>query len=407
MTIPSFSTTAGQPVGPKVSLDFTTASLDSRITFTRASTVATVFNSSGYVETVSTDVARFQYDPITLACRGLLIEPSRTNVFTYSEDFRNTATVGSTRPWVWNNATVSINPAGAPVSPANTTTANKLIEDSANSTHFLSIAGTNTTGVRYSVSFFAKAAERKFIQVVAQFGSSLPLNAVFNLNTGERTGGLSATTSTITSVGNGWYYITNSVTALTTSASNQIRFFLLDDNGNMSYTGDNASGLYLWGVQRETADFASSYIPTTASQVTRAADVAVMTGTNFSDWYNASKGTFRVDTTTAASGTRPIISADDNTANNNLVMLTDGTSAKFIATNGGSEIANVTGGTVSANTLTFAYASYDANYFGIAMPTARQVDTSGNVPTVDRLRIGANQAGSYLAGIIQRIRFWN
>jgi hypothetical protein len=61
-----------------------------------------------------------------------------------------------------------------------------------------------------------------------------------------------------------------------------------------SYTGDGYSGIYIWGAQLEAGAFPTSYIPTVASQVTRSADSASMTGTNFSDWYRADEGTFIV-----------------------------------------------------------------------------------------------------------------
>jgi hypothetical protein len=65
--------------------------------------------------------------------------------------------------------------------------------------------------------------------------------------------------------------------------------------------GDEA--LYMWGAQSENSQdngsglFATSYIPTSGSTVTRSADVASMTGTNFSSWYNQSEGTVFADTT--------------------------------------------------------------------------------------------------------------
>jgi hypothetical protein len=64
--------------------------VDPRITFTRASS-ATRVNSSGTIVTASTDVARIDYDPVTLACKGLLFEEARTNLLTYSEQFDNAA----------------------------------------------------------------------------------------------------------------------------------------------------------------------------------------------------------------------------------------------------------------------------------------------------------------------------
>lgn len=70
----------GTGSSPAASFDFLSGeTLDSRVTFTRASP-ATRVNSAGVLELVGNDVARFDYDPVTLAARGLLIEEGRTNL---------------------------------------------------------------------------------------------------------------------------------------------------------------------------------------------------------------------------------------------------------------------------------------------------------------------------------------
>jgi hypothetical protein len=79
MITPSYSLTATERVLPKLALDFTTANLDPQVTFTRSGDTATVINSSGVIVGVNADIPRFDFDPVTLACRGLLIEESRTN----------------------------------------------------------------------------------------------------------------------------------------------------------------------------------------------------------------------------------------------------------------------------------------------------------------------------------------
>lgn len=67
-------------VKPSLSLDFRSGVLDSRITFTRAST-ATDFNSAGTIVSFTSGTPRFGYNPVTLAPLGLLIEEGRTNLF--------------------------------------------------------------------------------------------------------------------------------------------------------------------------------------------------------------------------------------------------------------------------------------------------------------------------------------
>jgi hypothetical protein len=75
---------------PTVNLNFLSGKLDPRITFTRAST-ATFYGSNGLLQTASSGVARFTYDPATLALLGLLIEESRTNSARWSRDLTNAA----------------------------------------------------------------------------------------------------------------------------------------------------------------------------------------------------------------------------------------------------------------------------------------------------------------------------
>lgn len=64
--------------GAALGLNLLSGTLDPRITFTRAST-GTYFNSAGVMQTAAVDAPRFDYDPVTLAAKGLLIEGARTN----------------------------------------------------------------------------------------------------------------------------------------------------------------------------------------------------------------------------------------------------------------------------------------------------------------------------------------
>lgn len=80
MITPAYSLTATERVLPSLAFDFTTGTVDPRITCVRTGD-STRTNSSGVLELVSANTARIDYDPVTLTCKGLLVEPGRTNVF--------------------------------------------------------------------------------------------------------------------------------------------------------------------------------------------------------------------------------------------------------------------------------------------------------------------------------------
>ena len=80
MMSPAYAITATERILPSVVFDFTSATLDARINFARANNTATVIDSSGNIAAINADLPRFDYDPSTLICRGLLIEEQRTNL---------------------------------------------------------------------------------------------------------------------------------------------------------------------------------------------------------------------------------------------------------------------------------------------------------------------------------------
>ena len=273
MITPSFGLTATERVLPRLALDFTTASLDPRVTFTRTGNTATVTNSSGYVVGINADLPRFDYDPITLVCKGLLIEEARTNLFLYSAQFDDAY-------WTKTNTSVTANTV---VAPDGALTAEKL-SSNATGTVIRDVRRTTTyTAGFYTLSVYAKAAEVSSIALEVGQGYGF---ASFDLSTGQVTGTPSGTANII-SVGNGWYRC--SISANVQESNNRINYIYLNNRGASADT-PVGNGVYIWGAQLEAGAFPTSYIPTVASQVTRTADVATMTGTNFSDWYNQSQG---------------------------------------------------------------------------------------------------------------------
>lgn len=261
-----------------LSLRFDLGQFDPRITFTRNSS-ATYFGSDGLLKTAAANEPRIDYDPVTKACKGFLVEESRTNLLTYSEQFDNAA-------WVKSQATVTQN---AETAPDGTLTADKFLENNANNAHQLWQAGVSfTAGTTYTASFFAKAAERSSIRVlVGSSASGFSKTIDFDLLAGTTS---DPTSSSITAVGNGWYRCRVTDTPTVTGLANGIPM-TLRNAGASFYQGDGTSGVYIWGAQLEAGTFPTSYIKTEATAATRAADSAVMTGTNFSSWYRQDEGT--------------------------------------------------------------------------------------------------------------------
>jgi hypothetical protein len=399
MITPSFGLTATERVLPKLALDFTTASLDPRVTFTRAGNTATVVNSSGYVVPINADLPRFDFNPTTLVCNGLLIEESRTNLMTYSSDFANAF-------WTTQRASVSSN---ATTAPDNTLTADKLVEDTTVTNSHQIYSGAFGSAATYTFTVFAKAGERSTLQIQQESGG----NSRFLLTGSGTATALGANTVSITPFGNGWYRCTTTFTA-----TGAFRVYMqLSDGTTTFYTGNGTSGLFIWGAQLEAGAFPTSYIPTVASQVTRTADVATMTGTNFSNWYNDNIGTF---VTSLASmqvkGTTDsvIFELFNNSAKNNrrgnFINAATGNLVWRSANNAGTIVDVNVASAATANASKTACAwSNSATFIAESVnASAAATSSSASTPTsIDTLNIGRSRNdGAFFNQIISKLSFY-
>jgi hypothetical protein len=396
MITPSFGLTATERVLPRLTLNFTTASLDSRITFARTGNNATVTNSSGLIAGINADLPRFDYDPITLVCKGLLIEQQSTNLLTYSEQFNDAS-------WVKLNTTISAN---SIISPDGTTNADTMVETIASGFHRVSQSFTPSVTGSFTSSIFAKQGARIWLAIQNNFGAN-NTTQLYNLSTGAL-GSISGTggTATITNVGNGWYRCTLTTVTSTLGAGACNIYVSSGDNLN-TYTGDGTSGLYIWGAQLESLAFRTSYVPTVASQVTRSADVATMTGTNFSDWYSAGAGgaVARVLPSTV-SGTRPSIQFDDSTADEIIALRGNTTNPELYIKDGGADQAQIDAGTIAANTAYNLGTAWNTDNCAAAVNGAAAVtDATATIPTVTQARLGSDGI-NYLNGHLQNLRYW-
>lgn len=365
--------------------DFATGSLGPTVSFTRAST-GYRYNSAGLLVSETTDVPRFQYDPILLAPRGLLVEAAVTNIAQRSEELSNAY-------WAKSAATVT---ADAAVAPDGTTTMDKIVENATTNLHNVSRSLSVTTDVTYVLTTFAKAGERTWLCLsfgATGFGSTS--RAFFDLTNGVLGTIAAGITAFIQHVGGGIYRCTAIMTATLTASSN-FNLELSTNGSTVNYAGDGTSGLFVWGVNINESDCATSYIQTVAASATRAVDVASITNRHaLTDQCWVVKG--RTPRRIAGGGSRVPFQVDDGTNNNCRLLRYDADNTlHFIVTAGGATQCNLNLGVVENDTdFSVAVRMADNNFAASLNGGSLVTDLSGTVPLGMAIaRVGRSTANS-------------
>jgi hypothetical protein len=367
----------------------------SSVTAYTATTTAPITNYIPALQTAASGVARFEHNPVTGESLGLEIEEQRTNLLVRSEEMDNVA---------WAKAIISVQP-NVIISPDGTLSGDKLVVDNAGSLGNVSESPGYTYGVANTCSAFVKAGEWTWVALEIRGTDAVARRTWYNLSTGVVGSSDGGSTGTITPVGNGWYRCT--ITATLPSGGSSSRFRIIPTNADYAFTtGNGLSGIYAWGAQAEVGSFATSYIPTVASQVTRSADSAVMTGTNFSSWYNASEGTLYSEALAgnygagAFGGAPGLFEISDNTLNNRIYIARSNTSLRpFLNVGvGGVTQVDLVSSTNSwgANTNKKIVAVYKVNDFAISEDgVTPATDTLGTIPVVNQAVIGRRDVISW------------
>ena len=196
-------------------------------------------------------------------CPSLLLEPQRTNIALYSEQFDNVS-------WLKYQATASANVAAA---PDGTTSADLLLDTAFNDAHafYRSVSGSAGT---YTWSVFAKAQNNNFLIISAYTGAHN--RTWFNLSNGTVGTNTSGNTAKIENYGNGWYRC--SVSRQYVSGSLIYEISTSKTDGVASYLGNGSDGTYLWGAMLEQGSHSTSYINTLSAAVTRGQELCSKTG---------------------------------------------------------------------------------------------------------------------------------
>ena len=323
-----------------------------------------------------------------------LVKSAATNLLTWSED----ASQWLDPP----NLTVATNQTTA---PDGASTADRYLETSATSLHvqdgraFVFVAGTVYTYSAYVKSINSRNYEIGFPGPVV-FPDRF---AKFNLSTGAVHSVDGAMTAGIQALANGWYRCWATSTCVS-GAGSRVSNFVNDELFSRSYAGNTSNGIFIWGAQLEEGSFPTSYIPTTDTAVTRAADIATITS-----GLNTSRvRTLYAEFASPASGARGIVSLNDDSANNRFGLSTSGTDPLAVAVTGGVSQSSIDAGTVTADQISKLAARFNADDFAASFNGGAEViDTSGTMPTVDRIMLGRSQANEDLNGPITRLVGWD
>ena len=325
------------------------------VTFSRAQSgnEATYIGSDGLIKYAAADEARFDHDPATLESLGLLIEESRTNLITDSSSANNWNTLGGGTTAV----STSICPDGSTDGTRVTAVA---LNDGASKPFSVP-----TSGI-HKGTYYART----------RTGVSVDVKVAISGLTGPKV--------TLPADGT-WVRVEGSLNNLGAGSK------------YLSIRSDNASmDIDVWGLQAELGSFPTSIIPTTSSTVTRAADLASISGTSFSDFYNSTEGTLLSFSRTLgvdlyATATFELTSSNSNAER--IALDVTNSYNRFEVYGGGDSGTNNIYSVVPAGTLTKNALAYKLNDVAAVRDGGTVLNDASvgiPIPNIDRANIGHN-----------------
>jgi hypothetical protein len=222
--------------------------------------------------TATTNVPRIDYNPITGACNGLLVEQASTNLILQSN-------FGSNPNWYTpGSPTVTANAATSPDGTTNAVLWTRITTAASFIGH--NIGSKAASALVYTFSVFVKASVGNYVALRTQGTYPARADVVFNLSSGTistaaiATSTFTGASATIQALSNGWYRV--SLTATSDTNTDIQGYISFNSGGGVIDATDSVSNSagYLYGAQVEQLTFPTSYIATTAATATRSADVA-------------------------------------------------------------------------------------------------------------------------------------
>ena len=304
----------------------------------------------------------------------ILLEPTSTNLFPYSEDF-TTYSIQGRIELISNSST----------SPDGLTNSTKIIPTAVSGTHKLRENLSTVTGT-FTQSIFAKQGGYKNILLwddttSSGIGVNLDDLSIFR---NQNTLGYN-----IESFDDDWVRV--SVSYSLTSQQLLPSIYIYDNSATpqIVFTGDGTSGIYVWGAQLEELSYATSYIPTlTGSTETRATETA--TGAGSADLINSTEGVLYAEIAALADDDTSYraIFINDGTNNNRVGIRYSNTSNQIQALSYKDGSLQGFGDYTLSNSEQFNKIAfkYKANDFALWINGVEvDTDTSGDVYTVGTL----------------------
>ena len=334
--------------------------------FSRGSS-ATRVNQQGLIETVGANDARVDYKDN--ANGALLLEPSRSNLITYSEDFSQWSKTGTT--------SVSSNDNISPDGTQNASTVSGLTGSGSNDLYL--ITGQNPASKTYFFSVYLKGEGILRLQMSNNVNQGIGENVTLTSDWKRHivTGTFNSTSGTL------------SVT--------------LDDSGA------TASEYKVWGAQIEAGSYATSYIPTQGTAQTRLADNTTTQDNVPTTIIGQTSGVlycnFKINNNPTS--TRRVVIMSDGTGNERIGISLGSNIIYGFIVNGGSTQCEIVKSSITSGNYKCAF-SYNNNDF-VFYVNGSQVgtDTSGTVATCDRIDVGNQFGTSVLEGSINDIKLYN
>jgi hypothetical protein len=340
-------------------------------------------------------------DYLNSTCPRLLLEPQRTNKITYSENQNPTGT-----SWYPSTTwTVTTNTVTSPDGYTNADTLTETTSTGFHSGYYNAIIESSYTGT-YTISAFAKYNGRLF--VLNPF-TTAGGRTYFNLQTGTVAQVGTGVTASIVDYGNGWYRCI----CTATYAAEQVGFehMLASAVGTLQYTGNGTSGVHIWGCMAEAGAYATSYIPTLGTSVTRVKDAA-LTG-SVPSLIGQTEGVMFIDYNrlgTLEDSAFMLSNVAGTTSNSyqNSVYIYQIANGPLVVE---SYISNVQQFAFSSTALSVGRhkvaIAYKQNDFALYVDgVLRGTDTSGNVPAMNYLTIGgAADVPTHVQAVNQALLF--